>query len=404
MTDGTAHPPLFRPSRRLVLASLGGLAAWAQIPGHARAATPADPRFLLVILRGALDGLAAVPPIGDPDYGALRGAGALRADEVLPLDGFFALNGAMPRLHARYSAGEALFVHAAATAYRDRSHFDGQDVLESGMGGPRLSASGWLNRAVAALPVAERAAPGGLAVSPTVPLVMRGTAPVLTWTPPGYKPAGADTAARLLDLYRHSDPELADAFARGQEVDALAGGMEKGRGADLAANFRRVAEGAARLLAEDGGPRIAALSFDGWDTHANEGAEDGRLAKLLGALDQALDGIAGGLSPVWRQTVVVVVTEFGRTARINGTEGTDHGTATTALLFGGAVRGGRVLADWPGLATAALYQGRDLAPTTDLRAVLMGVLRDHLGLDARTLATRVFPDAIGVRPIDGLVA
>jgi uncharacterized protein (DUF1501 family) len=394
------------PSRRVFLASAGALIAWAQIPRLALAAGR-DPRLVVVILRGAMDGLAVVPPVGDGDYRALRGELAIGADgreSALPLDGFFGLNDALPALHARYHAGEALIVHATATPYRERSHFDGQDVLESGFAGPRASRSGWLNRAVAALPVAESISPSGLAVSPTVPLILQGSAPVVSWTPPSIRPAGATTAERLVELYRSVDPTLARVFEAGMGMDALAG-MEGARSgnAGLVASFREVAAGSARLLSEPDGPRIAALSYDGWDTHANEGAESGRLAGLLAALDTALETLATGLREVWRDTVVAVVTEFGRTARGNGSEGTDHGTATVAFLLGGAVAGGRVIADWPGLKPAQLHEDRDLAPTTDLRAVLKGVLRDHLGLSERVLSSEIFPDSIAVWPMDGLL-
>lgn len=399
---------LLCPSRRAFLASAGALAAWAWLPRHAFAA-PSDPRFVVVILRGALDGLAAVPPVGDPDYGTLRGGlaiGTAGLGTTLPLDGFFALNDAMPALHARYKAGQAMIVHAAATPYRDRSHFDGQDVLETGMAGPRAATTGWLNRAAAALPAGERARPAsGLAATPTVPLILRGNAPTLTWTPPNFKPAKSDTATRLLDLYEHGDPSLARVFREGMETQMLAAGddpAKTGHGIDAA--FREIAVGSGRLLAKDDGPRIAALSYDGWDTHANEGAEQGRLARQLKALDGALDGLAQGLAPVWRDTVVIVVTEFGRTARPNGNSGTDHGTATVSFLLGGAVKGGRVLADWPGLKPAQLRENRDLAPTTDIRAVFKGLLRDHLGLSESVLATKVFPDSGSVRPIKGLLA
>jgi uncharacterized protein (DUF1501 family) len=363
----------------------------------------------VVILRGAMDGLAVVPPIGDADYRSLRGdlaIGANGRERALPLDGFFGLNDALPALHARYHSGEALIVHATATPYRERSHFDGQDVLESGFPRPRASRSGWLNRAVAALPAGENIRPGGLAVSPTVPLILQGAAPVVSWTPPTLRPAGLSTAERLVELYRTLDPTLARVFEAGMGMDALAG-MEGARGGNsggLLASFREVAAGSARLLSEPDGPRIAALSYDGWDTHANEGAESGRLAGLLAALDVALETLADGLSGVWQDTVVAVVTEFGRTARGNGSQGTDHGTATVAFLMGGAVAGGRVIADWPGLKPAQLHEDRDLAPTTDLRAVLKGVLRGHLGLSERVLSSEVFPDSLAIRPMDGLLA
>ncbi len=398
---------LLCPSRRVFLASAGAFVAWANLPKPAYAASR-DPRLVAVILRGAMDGLAVVPPVGDANYRALRGEMAIGADgaeATLPLDGFFGLNNAMPKLHALYQKGEALLVHATATPYRERSHFDGQDVLESGFAGPGVKQSGWLNRAAGAIPSAEGVKPvSGLAATPTIPLILRGDAPTLSWTPPRLEAASTDTLKRLLDLYTHEDPEMAKVLGEGVDLDALAAGMDNpAGGAGIAASFRALASGSARLIVEQGGPRLAALSYDGWDTHTKEGAEEGRLANLLSALDGALDALATEMAPVWRDTVVVVMTEFGRTARANGNEGTDHGTATVAFLLGGAVKGGRVIADWPGLRDADLYEDRDLKPTTDLRAVLKGVLRDHLGIDQTALATSVFPDSIGIKPLDGLV-
>jgi uncharacterized protein (DUF1501 family) len=210
---------------------------------------------------------------------------------------------------------------------------------------------------------------------------------------------------RLVELYQHRDPALASALKQGLALDKAAQGddMKPKPGTSGAGAMRLVARGAAKLMAADDGPRIAALAFDGWDTHANEGGATGRLAQLLGGLDGALAEFESGLGARWRDTVVVVATEFGRTARINGTEGTDHGTGTIALLAGGAVKGGRIISDWPGLKPANLYQGRDLAPTTDLRAIMKGVLHDQFGLAERVLADTVFPDSAPVKPMKGLV-
>jgi len=395
-------------SRRALLLGGASFAAWAYLPKFARAADGRDPRLIVVILRGALDGLATVAPVGDPDYAGLHGSIALTPDgphAAAPLDSFFALHPAMPELARMYRAKQAAMIHAVATPYRDRSHFDGQDVLESGFAGPGRVQSGWLNRALEALPRGERVM-GGLAIGPTTPLVLRGAAPTLGWAPAALPQADDDTASRLVDLYRHRDPALALALSQGLQLEKVAFGddIKRGPGTNNAAAMRMVARGAAKLMAADDGPRIAALAFDGWDTHANEGGPVGRLAQLLGGLDGALAEFESGLGAGWRDTVMVVATEFGRTARINGTEGTDHGTATVALLLGGAVQGGRVIADWPGLKPASLYQDRDLAPTTDLRAVIKGVLQDHLGLSERVLANTVFPDSTAVRPIQGLLA
>jgi uncharacterized protein (DUF1501 family) len=394
-------------SRRGVLLGGASFAAWAYLPKFARAADGRDPRLLVVILRGALDGLATVAPIGDPDYAGLHGAIALSSsgpNAAVGLDNFFSLHPAMPEFARMYRERKAAVVHAVATSYRDRSHFDGQDVLESGFAGPGRVQSGWLNRALEGLPKGERVT-SALAVGPTTPLVLRGAAPTVGWTPVALPQAAEDTAMRLLELYQHRDPALAASLKQGLALDKAAQGddMKPKPGTNGVAAMRLVARGAARLMAADDGPRIGALAFDGWDTHANEGGPVGRLAQLLGGLDGALAEFETGLGPRWRDTVIVVATEFGRTARINGTQGTDHGTGTIALLAGGAVKGGRVIADWPGLKPANLYQGRDLAPTTDLRAVMKGVLKDQFGIAERVLAESVFPDSAAVKPMQGLV-
>ncbi len=394
-------------SRRALLLGGASFAAWAYLPGFARAAGGRDPRLIVVILRGALDGLATVAPIGDPDYAGLHGSIALTSDgphAATMLDSFFALHPSMPEFARMFRDKHAAIVHAVATSYRDRSHFDGQDVLESGYGGPGRVQSGWLNRALETLPRGERIA-SGLAVGPTTPLVLRGSAPTVGWAPVALPQADDDTATRLIELYRHRDLPLATALSQGLQLEKAATGddMKPKPGANGPAQMRLVARGAAKLMAADDGPRIAALAFDGWDTHANEGGPVGRLALLLSGLDGALAEFEGGLGERWRDSVVVVATEFGRTARINGTEGTDHGTATIALLAGGAVKGGRVIADWPGLKPASLYEGRDLFPTTDLRAVIKGVLQDHLGLSEHVLAQTVFPDSAATKSMKGLI-
>jgi uncharacterized protein (DUF1501 family) len=394
-------------SRRALLLGGASFAAWAYLPKFARASDGRDPRLIVVILRGALDGLATVAPVGDPDYAGLHGSIALTPDgphAAVMLDSFFAMHPSMPEFARMYREKHAAIVHAVSTPYRDRSHFDGQDVLESGYAGPGRVQSGWLNRALEALPRGDRVM-SGLAIGPTTPLVLRGAAPTVGWSPVTLPQAADDTATRLIELYRHRDHALASALSQGLQLDKSAQGddMKPKPGTNGAGAMRLVARGAAKLMAADDGPRIAALAFDGWDTHANEGGPVGRLAQLLGGLDGALAEFEGGLGERWRDTVVVVATEFGRTARINGTDGTDHGTGTIALLAGGAVKGGRVISDWPGLKPASLYEGRDLAPTTDLRAVIKGVLHDHLGVAERVLAETVFPDSAAVKPVKGLM-
>src|SRR5580693_9193185 len=349
---------LHAPSRREMLLASGTLFAWAHLPRLAYA-EGRDPRFLAIILRGALDGLATVAPVGDPDWVALRGDQALTFDGKTPplkLDDFFALNPAMPNLQRMFQANEAIIVHACATPYRERSHFDGQDLLESGLPKPGVSDSGWLNRALSGLAPGGRVDPKGgkiFAVGPVTPLVVRGPAPVLSWSPQRVMPASADTVQRLLELYRHSDQKLAgvlDDSARLAAIEHLGDMTQKPGGsgpAQVRAYFAEAAGTAAKFLAQPDGPRVGALALDGWDTHSNEGIAQGRLSQLLAALDDALAAIETNLGAAWRDTVVVLATEFGRTARINGTDGTDHGTATVALLVGAALKGGRVIAVWP---------------------------------------------------------
>jgi uncharacterized protein (DUF1501 family) len=410
------HPHMV--TRRDMLLGSGALFAWTQLPRLARA-EGRDPRLLVIILRGALDGLGAIAPVGDPDWIGLRGDRALLLDgktPALPLDTFFALNPAMPNFYRLYKAGQASVVHATATPYRERSHFDGQDVLESGMTRPGATDSGWLNRALLTLESGGGVNPGGgrvLGIGAVTPLVVRGKAPVMSWVPQRLLPASEDTRARLLDLYQHTDPKLAAALQARIQLAAI-GGVAKADDpmpdtpsvlpiARLRTYVAESAGAVARFFAKADGPRVGAVGFGGWDTHINEGAASGQLYNLLGVLDGAIASMETNMGDAWRETAVVVITEFGRTAKINGTDGTDHGTATVAFLAGGALKGGRVIADWPGLKPAQLYEERDLKPTTDLRAVLKGLLRDHLRVEESVLASSVFPDSADVSPIAGLV-
>ena len=398
-------------SRRAALQGVCVSFAAAMAPWPASAAGARDPRFVVIILRGAIDGLAAVAPVGDPDYASLRGRLALASAGEragLPLDGFFVLHPAMPNLARLYGEKRALLVHAAATGYRERSHFDGQDVLESGYPGPGRTDSGWLNRAVALLPSAGGPR-RGLSVGVTAPLVMRGPAPVLGLGAAGPAQRLDDLAARVLDLYRHRDPALASALQAGLDTERMAtkDGMSDERrknkgGMDQPNGMRQAAAGAARLLAAEDGrasPPSPSRASTRIKTRAASRAS-WRRALRLGAFEE----LEKGLGPRWKDTTVVVITEFGRTARINGTNGSDHGTGTVAFLAGGAVAGGRVLADWPGLKASQLYQGRDLAPTTDLRAVLKGLMSEQLGISEPALSEKVFPDSRAVLAMQGLAA
>lgn len=399
-----------RPDRRGVLTALALSSAGAALrPAFAFAEMPGEARLVVIILRGALDGLTAVPPYGDPAYAGQRGGLAIGRpggkDGALDLDGFFGLHPALTGMHARYRKKELLVVHAAATPYRERSHFDGQDLLENGTPIPHGAQDGWLNRALQTLSGTQAPA---LAVGQSVPLILRGSAKATSWTPDVLPSVDEDTVARLMDLYAEDTlfgPALGEALATTQLLSQTgANAMEGGRGGASPVKFaRQVARSVGTLLAAPEGPRIAVFEISGWDTHANEGAAQGILAMRLGALDQAVGALAEALGPHWQRTAVLAVTEFGRTVAANGTKGTDHGTGAAAFLLGGAVEGGRVLAAWPGLGPGRLHQGRDLTPTTDLRAVLKGVLAAQMDLSREALGERVFPGSAAVAPLGGLI-
>ena len=288
---------------------------------------------MLVILRGGMDGLAAVPPYGESSYERTREGLALaapgEAGGVLKLDG-----------------------------------------------------------------------------TQSVPMVLRGDVPVESWAPSPLPSLDPDTLARLLDLYRDDAffaARLRQALATDEMAErALRATPGRGRRAGRVA-FAALARAAAAFLSAPDGPRIAVLEFGGWDTHANQGAGQGRLATQLASLDSGVTKLRQGLGPAWSRTAVIVVSEFGRTVGENGTRGTDHGTAGAAFLLGGAVRGGRVVSDWPGIRKRALYEGRDLMPTLDARSLFKGVLRDHLGVPPGALEQHVFPSSAAAAPLDQLI-
>lgn len=381
-------------TRRLVI---GAGAATLALPAFAFGATTSK-RLVVVVLRGGMDGLAAAPPVADPAYANARGVLAQDRTKTLPLDATFALHPRFENLHAMYRAGEVTIVHAASTPYRERSHFDAQNVLETGGAKPYARNAGWLNATLRALP-ADRTAGRqelGLALAQQTPLILRGDAAVATWSPSPLPDANADTIARLMDLYGRRDAALAGALQSAIAANSVAmdGGM-RGGGRAIAP----LAKAAAQFLKQPQGPVAAVIEMGGWDTHANQGAEGGQLANTFGLLDQGLGTLKTELGETWRDTVVVVLTEFGRTVAANGNRGTDHGTASCAFLLGGGLRGGRVIADWPGLAQSQLHEGRDLRATLDLRGVLKGVVRDHLGVSD----AGAFPDSAAVRPLDDLL-
>jgi uncharacterized protein (DUF1501 family) len=384
-------------SRRHILALLP---VAATLPGLAFADIAARPgkRLVVIILRGAMDGLGAVAPLADPDYGALRGAIALGTPAApgatLPLDGRFWLHPALAPVHPLFAQKAMLVVHAAASPYRDRSHFDAQNMIETGLTRPNAGNDGWLNRTLSCLGTGGIR---GIAFTPDLPLMLKGAAPVSNWLPDHQK---QDISAQVARLYA-PDRALAAAYAEGLAargvVDAASAGAPQKR------DFPSLALIAGKTLAVENGPNIAVLELGGWDTHVAQGAAKGRLAAALANLAGGVAALHQGLGPAWGDTVCVAITEFGRTAHPNGNGGTDHGTGTACLAFGGALDGGRVIADWPGLSNAALYQQRDLAPTTDLRSVLKGVLGDHLGVTKAALDQRIFPGSAAARPMQGMI-
>jgi uncharacterized protein (DUF1501 family) len=391
--------------------STAALAPWASL-AVAQPLTLASGtrRFVFVILRGGLDGLAAVPAIGDPAFAEARGAlGQFAAGPALPLEdrmspGLFALNPLLPQLHGMYREGELAVLHATGLPYRERSHFDAQQVLESGGTRPYELSTGWLGRAMQA-PVKLRA----VALQTAVPLVLRGPMEVDTWAPSTLPDPGAELLARLETMYR-PDPALAGALNRAKALRAdMAGAMANPDMAGAGAGpGRAAAVGLAKKAAEflQGGAQVAVLEMGGWDSHANQVAANGAFSNNLRTLDAALAALREGLqgNGLWTQTVVLVATEFGREVAINGTMGTDHGSGGAAFVLGGAVRGGRVLADWPGLAKKDRFEGRDLRIATDLRAAIKPILLDHLGVPRSAVEGAVLPGSAAIKALDLLRA
>lgn len=407
------------PSRRGLLATAAGFGLSLQLlaaPALAADGELNKKKVVVVICRGGMDGLSVAPPVGDNEYRGLRGGLALN-ETALPLDGTFALHPQLTAVHAMAKAGEARIVPAVATPDRARSHFEAQDVLETGAAGVYSTTSGWLNRAVETLSVHRKV--DAISIGPTAPLVLRGKVQTASWSPGRGVDAEARLPTLLQDLYRN-DPLLGPALARGLATETMAkdatagldGGQpammgaaaKPGAGAPGAQQGREAAKTLGQSLAgfmrEPGGPTVAAISLDGFDSHANQA---GLLTQRLAYLDAVLDGIHQGLGPEWKNTVVLVATEFGRTARANGTGGTDHGTGSTALILGGALKPGGIVGDWPTLKSNALFENRDVAPTLDMRGLFKGVMAEHMGVDRAALDNAVFPSSADVKPVLGLV-
>lgn len=385
--------------RQFLAGSLATSASLSFWPGWALAQDGADARFLFVLLRGGLDGLHAVAPCGDPAYEGLRGAAALsphadRAAHVL--DGVFALHPALGFSSELYGRNQFLPVVATAPPYWGRSHFQAQDCVENGTPLPDGAKTGWLNRCAENLPGVD-----ALACAIVMPLAMRGNAKVTTWSPPLSVEVNPSVLQRLQPLYaadRTLEEPFAHAVEQSRKLDsAMAGGNG---GQDSGGDFQVMMRAAGAMMRAPDGPRVAFIGDEGWDTHARQQIV---LAQKLAELDSGLRAFHETIGTAWARTVVVIATEFGRTARINGDGGTDHGTGGMTLLAGGAVNGGRVAGQWPGIARTALFEGRDLRATTDLRSVFKGVLSEHLGMDMAMLESRVFPDSADAAPMTGLV-
>jgi uncharacterized protein (DUF1501 family) len=343
-----------------------------------------DRRFVFIIQRGAADGLNIVAPIGDPGYSALREGFAPDLSTGLKLDSVFTLHPALAETASMYQSKQALFVHAVASPYRDRSHFEGQNVLESGGATPHRFYDGWMNRLLGLLPPGEGKA---LALSSTVPLALRGSHEVSSYAISQPAAPSDDLLARVGALYE-CDRQLHELWTAAMETRMQAAGVISGAGGKKAATTGALA---ARMLLGDGA-RIAMIETNGWDTHSRQ---HGLLTAQLRDLDQTVAALKNGLGEQWSNTLVIVATEFGRTARPNGTGGTDHGQGSAAILLGGAVAGGKVVADWPGLKDSQLYEGRDLRPTTDLDALIAGALAQHYGIAEGRVMTTLFPDSRG---------
>ncbi|HJW42635.1 MAG TPA: DUF1501 domain-containing protein [Rhizomicrobium sp.] len=382
-------------TRRHALGLVGGGLVTAGLPHLAFAAAETDKRLVVVLLRGAMDGLSAVPAIGDPDYERARNG--LAQEGVLKLDSTFGLHPNLAGMKVLYDSGELIVVHAVATPYRDRSHFDGQNLLENGSEKPYGLDTGWLNRALAQMPGSGK--PLGVALNSHMPLMMRGPAPVTSWAPSLLAPPDGDTVQRLAALYGETDPLLARDFANAQGANSVAMGAGGDGGYQA---FAGLMTAAAKFLRTPDGERVAMVEIGGWDTHVNQAGAFSPLSTNLLTLDKGITALRTALGPVWKDTAVLIVSEFGRTVAMNGTQGTDHGTAGAVFVAGGAIKGGGVIADWPGLKPASLYQARDLMPTTDFRTIATGVLRDHMGLQGMQLAA-VFPSSAPIMPRDGLI-
>ena len=384
-------------NRRQFMGMAAAVSISAMLPFPSFAKTRSDNIFVWISLRGAMDGLNVVVPHADPDYADLRPNIGLKPDQLLKLDSFFGLHPSLKNCHQWYENKELSFVHACSTAYRGRSHFDGQKILENGTSDP-YNKEGWLNRLLSLS--SEKY--DGIAIDSGLPLIMQGESSVASWYPNRLKTR--DKQTELLEELFQSDQMLSANFESVMKIDELVGDQGVGK------QFKSLMGRTGDILSADNGPNIAALELGGWDTHANQGSVNGRLSNQLKTLDEGLAALKESLGSRWNNTVIIAASEFGRTAKENGTKGTDHGTGNVMLVAGGAMvnkesglsssdaSGGQVIASWPGLSPKDLYQGRDLKPTTDMRGVIKGVLGEHLSINTEQLNT-IFPDSEMVKPL-----
>jgi uncharacterized protein (DUF1501 family) len=375
---------------------LGGIATFA-LPGVTFAQVKQDGRFVFVLLRGGFDGLAAVVPFGDDAYARLRSGFAFEESELFALNEVFGLAPGLSPLRDLWQANELVTLHAMAIPYRTRSHFDGQAILETGIDRPVGSSDGWLNRLLQVMS-GQRS---GIAIAAGMPRSLTGSYEVQTWSPTQLGVVDDAYLQRLGALYR-TDKALYGRFEAAVQQQDTVGEEPMARGNARRGGVASIMQAAARILRQDDGPNIAAMEFSGWDTHANQGLAGGALDRLLGQLAEGLMTFRTDMGPAWSNTTVVVMTEFGRTARANGTRGTDHGTAGAGFLIGPKVKKSAAIADWPGLDDRLLFEGRDLKPTLDVRAVLKAAIAGTFDL-SRPQLDRVFPNAPEVRPLYDLL-
>jgi uncharacterized protein (DUF1501 family) len=374
----------------------GGIATFA-LPSISFAQVNQRARFVFVLLRGGFDGLAAVIPYGDPGYGALRGTFAFNQSDLAPLDDTFGLAPGLSPLRALWDENELAVMHAMAIPHRTRSHFDGQAILETGLDRPVGSSDGWLNRLLQVMS-GQRS---GIAIAAGMPLSLTGPFEVESWSPTRLGAVDDAFLERLAVLYR-ADPMLHGRFEAALQQQDLVGEEPMARGNARRGGTTPLMQAAARILRQEQGPNIAAMEFSGWDTHANQGMAGGALDRLLGQLAEGIVAFRSEMGTAWQTTTVVVMTEFGRTARPNGTRGTDHGTAGAGFVLGPRLARAQIVSDWPGLGQNALYEGRDLKPTLDTRSVLKAALAGTFDLTIAQL-DRVFPNSSAVRASAGLM-